>query len=181
MLAARDGRAGLWEALLKADLIHFLENCVSRREVILGVPRVTRRTSMSNRAFEVLDSSWTWRMTVCLIALESMVGGSCGLRLARRAKDTRCGCWRGCRRRSMMAFGLPRKPNRAVAVPAPCTFRLRLTLGRIHPLVSNSAAGGIALQPGQAYWAAVRRGSERQAADPGPQIRVAHAAEKEAS
>lgn len=30
--------------------------------------------SMSIRAFEVLDSSWTWRMTVCLIVLESMVG-----------------------------------------------------------------------------------------------------------
>ena len=29
---------------------------------------------MSIRAFEVLDSSWTWRMTVCLIVLESIVG-----------------------------------------------------------------------------------------------------------
>lgn len=30
-------------------------------------------------------------------------------------------------------IGLPRKSNRAVAVPAPCTFRLRLTLGRGQP------------------------------------------------
>lgn len=39
-----------------------------------GTLRAEGRTSMSIRAFEVLDSSWTCFITVCLIVLESMVG-----------------------------------------------------------------------------------------------------------
>lgn len=59
---------------------------------------------MSSRAFEVLDSSCTWRMTVCLIVLESMVSlvGFNG----QGAKVEMFGCWRGCRKRSMMASAL---------------------------------------------------------------------------
>lgn len=56
---------------------------------------------MSILAFEVLDSSWTWRMTVSLIVLESMVG-LVGFNW-QSAKRESVDCLRGCRRRSMMA------------------------------------------------------------------------------
>lgn len=97
---------------------------------------------MSIRAFEVLDSSWTWRITVCLIVLESMVG-LMGFNWARREEEM---VWLLARLPQEIndGIGSPRKSNRAVAVLAPRAFRLRLTLGRTPPPVSNSAAGGIA-------------------------------------
>ena len=64
---------------------------------------------MSIRAFEVLDSSCTCFITVCLIVLESMVG------LMsfnwQGAKKERVGCWQGRRKRSMMASALRENPR----------------------------------------------------------------------
>lgn len=106
-------------------------------------------------------------------------GGSCGLQWARR-KGWEVWLLAMLPEEINDGIGAPRKSKRAVAVLAPCTSRLRFTLGRTHPL-SPTLRQGHSSGSNLGHWLPMRRGSERQAADPGPQIRVAHAAEKEAS
>lgn len=94
---------------------------------------------MSIRAFEVLDSSCTWRITVCLIVLESMVAIWASIGKARKLGGN---VWLLARLAGGIndGIGRPRKSNRAVAVPRAVGVSASVE-SRQHPLVSNLLQG----------------------------------------